>query len=169
MNSRIRGILAIFCLLAATIALAAAPKEGKPAPRAQVRTLAGETLDTDTLRGRVVVIAFWATWCTYCHQELAELDRFYRKHQVDGLAVISINMDEEQNLAEVRKMAAGFSFPLALYKDAQVRDYGRIWRLPLTFVIDRRGILRRDGWDGETVVTYKLLEDTIVPLLKEAG
>lgn len=153
--------------LSALSALGAAPKEGAAAPRAQVKTLAGQTLDTEALKGKVVVIGFWATWCTYCRQELADLERFYQRHGSDGLEIISINMDDAQQVDEVRKIAAGVSFPVALQRDAAFKGYGRIWRLPLTFVIDRRGILRRDGWDSEPSVTYKQLEETVGPLLKD--
>ncbi len=155
----------LFCSLPA----AAGPKEGQPAPRLIATSMDGRSFDTEALQGKVVVIGFWATWCSYCRQELADLDRFNRKHGGDGLVVISINVDDEKKLEEVRQLSAGFSFPVVAQKAAAFKDYGRIWRLPLTFVIDRQGILRRNGWESEPSVSYQLLEEMLAPLLKEAG
>ena len=58
-----------------------------------------------------------------------------------------------------------FAFPAAMANEAKYSGYGRIWRLPLTFVIDRGGMLRQDGWYGSPSIDAALLEKTVTPLL----
>jgi hypothetical protein len=59
------------------------------------------------------------------------------------------------------------SFPGALARDASFKSYGRVWRVPLTFVVDRRGILRKNGWYGDVGLDLPLLESTVTPLLQD--
>lgn len=169
MTRMLRKYIALLVLTAMTssIAVAGGPALNAPAPHATIKLLDGRTLDTEALRGKVVVIAFWATWCAYCKQELTDLAAYYREHAPQGMEVIAVSADEAEDLAKVRERAAGYPFPVALMADAQLKDYGRIWRLPLTFVIDRRGMLRRDGWSDSPAVTRQQLDDTITPLLRE--
>lgn len=162
-----RFAVALLGLVLAAAALAAGPREGEPAPRARATALSGADLDTEALRGKVVLVNFWATWCTYCRSELAALDDYYAHHAAEGLAVVSINMDDDDALAQVRALAAGYRFPVALRKDASFAGYGRIWRLPLNFVIDRRGILRRDDWGGEETIGTAQLDAVLRPLLRQ--
>jgi thiol-disulfide isomerase/thioredoxin len=163
----LRKLIALGLLLAVAHAHAAGPKEGEPAPRLTATTLAGQPFDSAALRGKVVVIAFWASWCTYCRQELADLDAFQRQHGKEGLEVLAVNMDEPETLDKVPAIARNWSFPTALTAKTAAVGYGRIWRLPLTFVIDRNGVLKRDGWDGEAAVSRKQMEETLLPLLAE--
>ena len=62
--------------------------------------------------------------------------------------------------------AANIPFPVGLAHDADMKGYGRIWRLPLTFVVDRKGILRMDQWYGDPGLDAQLLEQTVTPLLR---
>ncbi|HEY6896799.1 MAG TPA: TlpA disulfide reductase family protein [Rhodocyclaceae bacterium] len=165
----LRKLIGLGLLLFAALAQAAGPKEGEPAPRLTATTLSGQHFDSAALRGKVVVIAFWATWCTYCRQELADLDAFQHQHGKAGLEVLAVNMDEPETVAQVPAIARTWNFPSALQAKTAAAGYGRIWRLPLTFVIDRKGVLRRDGWDSETAVSRKQMDEVLLPLLREAG
>jgi peroxiredoxin len=154
-------------MLVSSFVWAAGPKEGAPAPQASVKTLDGKRMDIAALRGNVIVVTFWATWCQYCKQELADLSDFYREHAQDGLSVIAISADDAEDAGKVRAQAKKYPFPVALQADADASAYGRIWRLPLTFVIDRRGVLRRDGWSDTSAVTRQQMDATITPLLRD--
>jgi len=157
----------IIISLWSALASAAGTKEGAPAPQANIKTLDGKHMDIASLRGSVVVVTFWATWCQYCKQELADLSAFYREHAQEGLSVIAISADDAEDAGKVRERARDYPFPVALQADADASAYGRIWRLPLTFVIDRRGVLRRDGWSDTTAVTRQQMDASILPLLRE--
>jgi thiol-disulfide isomerase/thioredoxin len=115
--------------------------------------------------GKVLVLNFWATWCAPCRAEMPAFEAFYAKHRGEGLEVIAISMDEPGDEAKVREVMRAYTFRAALARDAKVKGYGRVWRLPLTFVIDRGGVLRKDGWYGDPGLDAALLEKTITPLL----
>jgi peroxiredoxin len=80
--------------------------------------------------------------------------------------VIAISMDSAKYLPTVKKMAQGFSFFTAHQSQAKVPGFGRIWRLPSTFVIDRQGVLRKNGHEGDPEVNTELLETLVTPLLR---
>jgi thiol-disulfide isomerase/thioredoxin len=115
--------------------------------------------------GKVTVINFWATWCGPCKLEMPAIQAYYEKHKAEGLEVLAISMDEARDLPEVRKIAQKFSFPIALKSEANFKGLGRIWRMPSTFVVDRDGILRKNGHVGDPEVTSAQLESLVTPLL----
>lgn len=143
------------------------PEIGKPAPEISASLLDGSHFDLPALAGKVVLIHFWATWCEPCRVEMPALDAFYRAHRNEGLVVVAISLDERSDLAKVKAAMAGMSYPTALLEDAQAKGYGRIWRVPLTFAIDRRGILRRDGFKAAPTLDGAALDREVLPLLHE--
>ena len=152
-------------LLFSTTALAGGPEVGKAAPPYQSKLLDGTRLSDADQRGDVVILNFWATWCVPCRAEMPALEAYYQKHRTEGLKVLAISMDDPEDEAKVRQVMSSFSFPAAMARDANFKGYGRIWRIPLTFVIDRSGILRKDGWYGDTGIDLPMLEKTVTPLL----
>ena len=140
-------------------------EEGKPAPSAEIKLLDGAQFSLAAQSGKVVILNFWATWCEPCRAEMPALDAYYRKHRADGLELVAISMDNPKDEPKVREVMKMFSFPAALFRDASDKGYGRIWRIPLTFVIDRRGILRKDGWYGDPGIDAALLDKIVTPLL----
>jgi hypothetical protein len=74
-------------------------------------------------------------------------------------------MDRPQDGAKAREIMQAFAFSAAFARDADFKGYGRIWRLPLTFVIDRNGVLRKDDWYGDPGIDLAQLERTVTPLL----
>jgi hypothetical protein len=76
-------------------------------------------------------------------------------------------MDEPRELPAVRKFAQLFTFQIALKADASIKGLGRIWRMPSTFVIDRAGILRKNGHVGDAEITSTELESLVTPLLSK--
>ena len=148
-------------------ASAHAIEEGEVAPGLEAKLLDGRSFSLANERGNVVVVNFWATWCEPCRAEMPALDAFYRQLKAQGLEVVAISMDQPGDDAKVREVMRAFTFDAGLGREASFRGYGRIWRLPLTFVIDRRGILRKDGWYGKAGIDQAMLEGTVAPLLAE--
>jgi thiol-disulfide isomerase/thioredoxin len=139
---------------------------GKPAPPLELTMMDGSIFNTANARGEVVVVNLWATWCTFCRDEMPALEAFYQRHRKEGLKVIAVSMDEPTADAEVKEVLKAFTFQGAIGRSSKLKPLGRIWRLPMTFVIDRNGVLRRDGSEGEPKVDLMVLEKQVTPLLK---
>jgi cytochrome c biogenesis protein CcmG, thiol:disulfide interchange protein DsbE len=145
-------------------------KLGKPAPPLVLQTLDGQSIATDSLLGKVVILTFWATWCAPCREELPVLSAYAAEHSRQGLQVLGFSLDEPDNLAQVRAVAATLSFPVGLLGSAYAGGYGRMWRLPVNFTIDRSGLLVDNGWDDDNPQwTEARLEKIVSPLLLQSS
>jgi len=139
---------------------------GARAPPATLVTLDGQRITTSDLTGQVVILTFWATWCAPCRDELPLLSRYAQEHANAGLQVLGFSLDTPDRLLEVRKVAQSLRFPNGLLANSSAPGYGRIWRLPVNFTIDRTGRLVEDGWKVKKPVwTPERLEQVITPLL----
>ncbi|HLN48893.1 MAG TPA: TlpA disulfide reductase family protein [Steroidobacteraceae bacterium] len=139
---------------------------GQPAPPAVLVTLDGERIATSDLTGRVIILAFWATWCGPCRQELPLLSAYAAQHADAGLTVLGFSLDAPEDESKVRAAARSFRFPVGLLANSSLPGYGRIWRIPVNFTIDRRGRLIDDGWkDTQAEWTAERLESIVTPLL----
>jgi len=140
---------------------------GRPAPGLVLHTLDGQSIASEDLRGNVVILTFWATWCEPCRTELPLLSAYAARHAAHGLRVLGFSLDGPDNLAEVRQVAAGLSFPVGLLGSAYAGGYGRMWRIPVNFTIDRNGLLVDNGWDDpQPSWTAERLERVVTPLLR---
>lgn len=146
----------------ATLAL----EQGKPAPAVEAKRFDGKAFQLNDYAGQVVILHFWASWCVPCRQEMPVLETFYEKHRAEGLVILAISLDDPSDETKAREVMRQFTFPAAMARDTHAEGYGRIWRIPLTFVIDRQGILRKDGWYGAPTLDLPELEKTITPLLE---
>lgn len=158
------GILA--CVVALAPFRVEALEEGKAAPQFEVTTLDGKIFKSSDARGEVVVVNFWASWCTFCREEMPALETYYQHHKSEGLQVVAISTDGPDEDGKVREIMRAYSYPASLGRMGDIRGFGRIWRLPMTFVIDRNGILRKDGSEGDPKVDLATLEKEVTPLLK---
>ena len=161
-------LLLLGLLLPAALAAAAELREGMPAPAFRAELLDGGRFDSANQRGKVIVLNFWATWCKPCREEMPALDAYYRAHRADGLEMIAISIEDADDVAKVRRTMKDFSYPAALASASRTERYGRLWRLPVTFVIDRRGILRFDGFKFPKALDLAALERIVTPLLRNS-
>lgn len=141
---------------------------GKPAPEIRARLIdTGEEFLSTQQHGKVLIVNFWATWCAPCRAEMPALQSYLQAHQAQGLEVLAISMDEARDLPAVKKVAQQYGFKVALKGDVNAKGLGRIWRMPTTFVIDRDGLLRKNGHEGDAEITLAELNATVTPLLEK--
>jgi cytochrome c biogenesis protein CcmG/thiol:disulfide interchange protein DsbE len=139
---------------------------GAPAPPATLVTLDGQRVSTADLRGHVVILTFWATWCTPCRDELPLLSDYAVRHADSGLKVLGFSLDPPEKLEDVRRVAQTLRFPVGLLANSSAPGYGRIWRLPVNFTLDRTGRLVEDGWKEKAPSwTPERLEQLVTPIL----
>jgi len=161
-------LVSVLLLLSATGAHAQL-QEGMPAPDLRAELLDATTFDLVKQRGKVIVLNFWATWCGPCREEMPALDAYYRAHRAEGLELIAISIEGPDDLLKVKRVMKAFSFPAALTSGAQIDGYGRLWRIPVTFVIDRHGVLRFDGFKIAKTLDLPALERIVTPLLRNGS
>lgn len=165
-RAMLKGALAAWLAAGAGRVEASGLTVGAPAPAATLVTLDGRRISTGELIGQVVILTFWATWCTPCREELPLLSAYAQKHAQSGLTVLGFGLDTAEQLPEVRRVAQALSFPVGLLGNSSAAGYGRIWRLPVNFTIDRQGRLAEDGWKEKTPSwTPERLEQVVTPLL----
>jgi thiol-disulfide isomerase/thioredoxin len=132
-----------------------APEPGPPA-RLVLPDLDGQTIDLADLRGRVVVVNFWASWCRPCIDEMPSLQRLAEAMRGEPLAVIGVNVAEGRLRARTAARRMGIGFPVLLDDDSAVFDGWGGVGLPTTFLLDRDGVVRHVGrgvfdWDGPEI------------------
>ncbi len=136
----------------------------KPAPDFVRQDLTGRTLRLDALRGKVVLLDFWATWCAPCQLEMPVFNGWQRQYGPQGLAVLGISMDDDADTARRLVKRQHLDYPNALGDARLGARYGGVLGLPLTFLIDRSGLIRA-RFQGET--DMKTIEKQLQALLRE--
>ncbi|MGH9520777.1 MAG: TlpA family protein disulfide reductase [Terriglobales bacterium] len=121
-------------------------KDLQPAPALTVTTLEGKPLTLSSLRGQVVLLNFWATWCTFCRQEIPEFEHLQRQYagklQIVGLSVDATTpATAAQTAAKVGHMARqmGINYPVAIASDTDQARFGDLSAIPVTWLIDANG------------------------------
>jgi thiol-disulfide isomerase/thioredoxin len=133
-----------------------------------LHTLDGRSIDTRDLVGQVVIVTFWATWCEPCRDELPLLSAYASRHADQGLQVLGFSLDGPDDLQAIRQIASGLNFPVGLLGSAWAGGYGRMWRIPVSFTIERSGLLADNGWDDKSPVwTSERLERIVTPLVTQ--
>ena len=142
----------------------ASPVAGRPAPDFTLQTADGNTVTLGDLRGQVVVLNFWATWCPPCRAEMPALQEVYDARRADGLMVLAIDQSEPADLVSSFRDELSLTFPLLLDPGYFVSDRYRIGLLPTTFFVDRGGVIRDVVLGGP--MSRALIESKVAPLLE---
>lgn len=141
-----------FVALAAAFALGACtggdrsnrPQVGTPASDYAATTLDGESVSLESLRGQVVLMNLWATWCGPCRMETPYLQSVYEEYRDQGFVIVGVSMDTGNAEDDVAMFVEEYGVTYTILHDPQMRgmELYQVLGLPATFLIDREGVLR---------------------------
>ncbi len=138
---------------------------GQKAPDFTLKDLAGKSVALSFYKGKVVILAFWATWCPPCKDELQSLNKLYQTYKSRGLIVLAVSSD--RSLSSVKDFIAQNPVTFDILFDDKLsvsRDLYKAFMVPTTFVIDRRGVIFKKHF-GEQDWTRPELVNEIDSLL----
>lgn len=139
------------------------PLVGRAAAPFTLTTFDGAPVSLEALRGKVVIVNFWASWCTpACYDEAPVLERAWRAYRDRGVVVVGVDMQDTEDAARAFIRRFGLTFPNAPDPDGKVAvEYG-VYGVPETFFVDRAGVIRKKHVGA---VTDAAIHDTLQPLL----
>ena len=139
----------------------AAPKVGQPAPDFTVTTFGGRTVKLADLKGDVIILNFWATWCAPCRAELPLLEAYFRSYNKYDFQVLAVATEDSLPESKLRPIAQKLTIPFVKRLKGPYRDVGAV---PTNYVIDRSGRL---VYAKAAAFDLDSLNALIIPLLKE--
>lgn len=123
----------------------------------------GKLIRLEDLRGRPVILNFWASWCVSCREEAQYFEAFWQRHREEGVMVVGIAIQDTVDAANQFAKTYGKTYPLGLDNSGKASiDYG-VYGVPETFFIDRSGIIRHKETGPMSV---ELLESKLPLIMK---
>lgn len=162
-------ILLAVTVLAITLVAGCAkspPREKNVAPDFKLKSLDGQTITLSALKGRSVLLNFWATWCGPCRSEMPFLQEIYKdlKWQARGLLILTVNLQESDTV--VRKFMAenAFSFTVLLDTRGEAGQLYNVASIPTTYIIGKDGIIKNSrigAFTNKMQIEQMLLSSTV--------
>jgi thiol-disulfide isomerase/thioredoxin len=140
-------------------------EENRPVSAWAVTLPDGRALSSDSLKGKVVLVNFWATWCPYCRKEKPAIDAFWQDYRDRGFEVISISIDDPAEKVAAWMQDKDYAFMAAPINASVTAAFGNVASVPTSFIVDTEGRIRHKI-AGQ--VHYPRLEKLVAPLLAEA-
>lgn len=139
--------------------------QNRALPRFKLKNLDGKLVTSAALKGKTVLINFWATWCGPCRHEIPDLVRIQKKYKGPDFSVISIAVSSG-NPKDIRKFARNMkiNYPVLLANPAVVRAFGNIKVVPTSFIIDKNGTVQKKLIGAKS---YKEFERNILHFIKK--
>lgn len=137
----------------------------KPAPELVAKQLDGKSFKLADQQGKVVIVNFWATWCPPCRDEMPLLNTIFKHYRGHGLVMIGVSADREKHRSDVVQAMKGLDYPAALMSDAETNGFGWMAQLPVTYIIDKQGIVRVKFDSDPMPLSEKSLIQLLEPLL----
>ena len=146
----------------------ASPREGFSAPDFTLDLLGGGQVTLSELRGKVVVVNLWASWCPPCRAEMPAIEKVYRANKDRGLEVLAVNSTFQDSEADAAAFVQdfGLTFPIPLDRMGAVSNRYLLRALPSTYFIDRRGVIRTVVIGGP--MSEAVIQSKVEDLLEEA-
>jgi cytochrome c biogenesis protein CcmG, thiol:disulfide interchange protein DsbE len=158
---RLCASIAAMTLLIAVPLNARTPRVWDVGPDFEVTTLDGTKITSQELKGNVILLNFWATWCVPCRAELPLIDTFALRLKKNGLSVLAVTTEDSVPIKRLRPLASLVSFPMVRKFKGR---YGVLEGVPTNYIIDRRGVVR---YAKAGAFDLDELNKLIIPLLNE--
>jgi len=147
---------------ASTSSASTSPQIGFTAPDFALNTLDGTTISLSNLRGKVVLINLWASWCPPCRAEMPALDNVYRQYREAGFVVLGLNTTYQDSEADAGTFVQtlGLEFPILLDREGVVSRQYQLQALPTSYFVGRDGTIRDVVFGGpmtEAIIATKIL------------
>lgn len=128
---------------ATTAGLIPAPQAGFLAPAFSLSSLDGQTVSIDELRGQVILVNVWATWCPPCRAEMPAMQRVYEEYHAQGFEILAVNSTAQDALGNLGPFITEYelTFPILLDESGSVTRLYRVVSLPTSFFIGRDGVI----------------------------
>ena len=140
---RLPPFVLVLALLAGCEQNASTLQAGAPAPAFSLEPLNGPSVRfPEQYRGQVVAIRFWADWCPSCRSEMTALEPVYRQHRDRGLVILAVNVLQPPETVQAFVNQLGISYDVLLDRQGEVMRGYRVMGLPMTFIVDRQGVIR---------------------------
>ena len=120
-------------------------EKGNLAPDFELRSVDGKAIKLSSLRGKKVIVNFWATWCPPCRLEMPEMEKFYTKTKNEGIEILAVNLTKaEKSRADVPSFMEtyGITFPVLLDENGEAARLYDVSSIPASFIIDTQGVIR---------------------------
>ncbi len=139
-------------------------RTGQAAPTFALKDMSGRTVRVpEDVKGKVVAIRFWATWCKSCAAEMPELEHVYKNYKGKGLLILAINIGQDKAEAEKFSKEHDISYPLLPDPGKEVTKRYGVTAIPMTFILDGNGVIRKKIL-GE--ISRQNFEKIVVQLMK---
>ena len=139
---RIKTMLLAVLLTALAGGASAEQLQGKTAPDFTLKARSGENIKLSELRGQVVMVNFWASWCGPCRKEMPKLDKLQDEYADYGFTILGVNLDEDRAKAEKLLAHVPVDFTILWDPESRVGELYNVDAMPSTVLIDRDGKLR---------------------------
>ena len=137
---------------------------GEPPPALKGKLFSGQAFDLAQMRGKVVLVNFYSSYCSFCAYEIGNLENFYEQHHEQGFEVIVVGIDNLEDRARVDRMLGIYGLPGVMADELEQSGFERRYPTPTAFVIDRDGILRSQTRGAKQPFYYA---EKVLPLLEQ--
>lgn len=165
MTRTIRHLFLCALLLLTSALFTTTAHAATPMPRFVLSSVTdGKAIDSNTYKGKALLINFWATWCPPCRKEIPSLIELQEKHGAKGFSVIGISTDQGgSSLVAKFAQKMQINYPVVISDNDTPRNFGNILGIPTSFLVDKEGNVRK-RYDG--YVDHETLERDLLQILK---
>ncbi|GAM08744.1 thiol-disulfide oxidoreductase ResA [Geobacter sp. OR-1] len=164
--SRICGLTVALLVSVAQLALAV-PQKGEAAPPFRVTSVSGQQITLNNYRGKVLLMDFFATWCSPCRESVGHLVLLNRKYGKQGLQILGLSLDDDDSVSVVREFINSnkVNYPVAIVGESFKADYA-LRSVPTLYVISKKGLVA-EKFSGYNDEVEKRLDQILQKLLSE--